>query len=187
MQAIQNFDFNLLSVLNSYFSIHGGILNKIFAEYLIYALPVILIIVWFVLKDKKPALRALFSVILAWPILSLIIGKLVDRPRPFEVGQIRELVFHRPSYAFPSDHAAALFAVAFSFWFSGYKKLATAIFIFALVISFFRVASGLHYPTDIIGGLAVGFVAAIIIQLLDRNLDFVYNFIIKIAKSLRLA
>lgn len=187
MDKIQSFDLNLLSSLNNYFSLHGGIFNKIFAEYLVYALPVILIVTWFMLKDKKPAIKAFFSVIVAWPILAAIIGKFVNRPRPFEVTGVHELVFHRPTYAFPSDHAAALFAVAMSFYLSGCKKLSAWMFGFAIVISFFRVATGIHWPTDILGGLIVGILAAYIIQILDKPLDKTYNWIIKMMGKIGLA
>lgn len=187
MDAIQNFDINTLQYLNGFFAEHNGILNRILAEYLIYTLPFILLVFWFVKGDKKPSLNALFSVILAWPIIATIIGKLVNRPRPFGVTGVQELIFHRPTHSFPSDHAAALFAVAFSLWFSGYKKFAGIMFAYAIVISFFRVATAIHWPTDIIGGLAVGLVAAYLIKLLEKPLGPVYKFIINLAKRIKLA
>lgn len=188
MEKIQGFDLKILLYFNSYFAKHGGILNKLFAEYLIYLLPLALICLWFFSeKAKKVALRALFAAILAWPILANIIGRLIDRARPFEITGVKELVFHRPDYSFPSDHAAALFAIGFSLWFSGFKKLALTVFLLAVVISFFRVATGIHWPTDILGGIAVGFIAAYLIDLFDKPLDIIYNFLIKIARFLRLA
>lgn len=185
---INFWDWKILGILNPFFSLRGGFSNKLFAEYLIYSLPLILIVLWFFsAKGKIVALQALFSAILAWPILAFIIGNIVNRPRPFEVGAIQELVFHRPSYSFPSDHAAALFAVAFSIWFSGSKKLAILVFILAIIISFYRVATGIHFPSDIIAGIVIGLVAALLIRLLDGILQPIYNFIIRIMKKIRLA
>jgi len=187
MPTLKSWDLKILVTLNAYFAKHSSF-NKILAEYLIYFLPVILIVVWFWSKEsKKLALRGLFSIILAWPIFSTIIGKLVNRPRPFEVSGVQELLFHRPDYSFPSDHAAALFALAFSFWFSGAKKLALGVFAYALVISFFRVATGIHWPSDILAGIVIGLIAAYTIDLFDKPLNIVYNFILKIAHFLRLA
>src|SRR4030042_2906191 len=121
---INNFDLQILLPLNHFFSKNGGFFNKFFAEYLIYVIPLILVFVWFWSKQaKKVALRALFSTILAWPILAHIIGRIINRPRPFETSGVQELIFHRPTYSFPSDHAAALFAIAFSFYLSGSNKL----------------------------------------------------------------
>ena len=198
MNRIQAWDSKILLFLNQFFAKHGlGFLDKFLAEYLTYCLPLILIVLWFWpvsptasrggSKDaKKVALRALFSAILAWPIFSLIIGKLVDRPRPFDVSGVQELIFHRPTYSFPSDHAAALFAVAMSFYFSGYKKMAILMLAIALVVSFFRVATGLHFPTDILAGAAIGIFAAYLIYLFDRPLDIIYNLISKVMTKLRL-
>ncbi len=189
IDQIRIIDQKVLISLNDYFSQYANyLLNHIFGEYIIYSLPIILIIVWFWdKKSKKPAIRSLFSAILAWPIMANIIGHIIDRPRPFEAGGIKELLFHRPTYSFPSDHTTTLFAIAFSFWLSGYKKLSYAIFTLGIIISFFRVALGIHYPSDIIGGIIIGIFAAYLIYLFDKPLNIVYNFIIKIAQFLRLA
>jgi len=185
---INFWDWKILGFLNPFFALHGGFTNKIISEYLIYSLPLILIILWlFSSKGKIVALKALFSAILAWPIIALILGKIVNRPRPFTTGGVQELIFHRPTYSFPSDHAAALFAVAFSIWFCGYKKLATLVFVIAGVISLYRIGAGIHFPSDIIAGIIIGLGAALIIKLLDALLEPVYGFIIKIMKKVRLA
>ena len=72
-----------------------------------------------------------------------------------------------------------------SFWFSGYRKLSYAMFSIAIVVSFFRVATGIHWPTDILGGLVVGLLSAWVIKLLDRYLDGFYNWIIKVMKKVK--
>lgn len=199
IHQITAIDERIVLNLNSFFAKHSNIIiDKFFAEYLIYSLPVILLVLWFWpasarggrdgSKDsKKVTLRALFSVILAWPILAYTIGNLINRPRPFEIIGIRELVFHRPDYSFPSDHASALFAVAFSLWFSGYKKLAWAILVMAIVVSFFRVATAIHFPTDILGGLVIGLLSAYLIDLFDKPLSIIYSFILRILRVIHLA
>lgn len=189
MSTINSWDLNVLLKLNHFFANHGGVINRILAEDLIYTLPIILLILWFLPKEnaKKAALRASVSVILAWPILAGIIGRLVNRPRPFGTAGVHELVFHRPDYSFPSDHATALFAVATSFYLSGYKKLSYLMFVIAIVVSFFRVATGLHFPSDVIAGAILGAISAGIIYILDSYLDVVYDFIINIAHKLHLA
>lgn len=188
LEKLKSFDQNILLFLNHFFSEHGRFFNKFLAEYLIYSLPLILIVLWFWSKQaKKVALRALFSAILAWPIFSNLIGHLVNRTRPFEISGVQEILFHRPTYSFPSDHAAALFAVGFSFWFSGFRRMAFLVLGLAVVISFFRVATAIHWPSDILAGAVIGLIAAYLIQLLDKPLNLVYNFILKVASKLRLA
>jgi undecaprenyl-diphosphatase len=188
IERINNFDLKILLSLNGFLAKHGGFWDKFLAEYLTYFLPLILVILWFWNeKAKKVALRGLFAAILAWPVLAAIIGKIVNRPRPFNISGVQELVFHRPDVSFPSEHSAALFAVAMSFYLSGYKKLAWVMFGIAIVVSFFRVATGIHFPTDVIAGAVLGLIAAYLIQLFDKPLNIVYNFLIKIAKIVRLA
>lgn len=183
------FDRKWLSSWNKFANNAGifqGIL-KFVSEYLIYSLPVILIITWFwSAKSKIVSLKALFSAGLA-AILSNIIGRIINRPRPFEVSGVHELVFHRPSYSFPSDHATVLFAVAFAFYFAGYKKLFWFVLALAIIISFSRIVTGLHYPSDIISGAILGILVAAIIWRLQRPLSYIYNLIIIVAKKLRLA
>lgn len=184
---VKSIDQNILLYLNNLVK-NWGFVNKFFAEYLIYATPIVLLWLWFYdFKAKKVALRAFTSVILAWPIIAYFVGKFFNRPRPFEVGGIQELLFHRPTYSFPSDHAAAIFALAASFWFSGYKKLGGAFFFGGIVICFFRVATGIHWPSDIVAGALIGILAAWIVDLLDKPLNMIYEFIIKIMQKIKLA
>ncbi len=189
LNQIAEVDKKIVSGLNSFFARYStSLLDKIFAEYLIYFLPLILVVLWFFSQQaKKVALRGFFAALVAWPIMANIIGRLIDRARPFENAGVRELIFHRPTYSFTSDHAAAIFAISFSFWLSGYKKLSLTVFIMGVIISFFRVAGGIHYPTDVLGGIVIGLVAAYLIDLFDKPLNLVYNFLIKLLRILRLA
>lgn len=181
------FDQRILYYLNNLVK-NWGFFNKFFAEYLVYSMPLVLLWLWFYdQKSKKIAMRAFASIIVAWPVLAYMVGKLVPRDRPFEVGGIKELLFHRPTYSFPSDHAAALFALAASFYFSGNKKLGFIFGVIAIVISFFRVSTGLHWPSDVIAGAIIGIVAAWLVDLFDKPLNIIYDFIIKLAQKMRLA
>jgi undecaprenyl-diphosphatase len=160
---------------------------KFTAQYLIYLLPIIFVILWFYsAQAKKVALRAVASAGLGLGI-TMIIGKSINRPRPFESGGVQEILFHRPDYSFPSDHTTVLVAIAVSFYLSGYKKLSYLMFILATIISVARIAAGVHYPSDILAGAVVGIAAAFIIKALDGPLEYVYQFIIGIARRLMLA
>jgi len=181
------YDQKILLWLNRLVAI-WGFLNKLLAEYLIYIVPIALLWLWFFSqKSKKVAMRALASAVVAWVVLARTVGLWVHRDRPFDVGGVRELLFHRPDYSFPSDHATVFFAVAASFYFSGNKKLAYVFFGMAMVNSIFRVATGLHWPSDVIVGAVFGVVSAWLIFLFDKPLDIIYEFILNIARKLRLA
>lgn len=164
------------------------IIFKFFGIYLIYAVPLFLLAFWFYSnQSKKVALRATIAGLFAWVVVSKIIAELVRRPRPLTTGGVKELLFNRGDFSFPSDHAAFLFAIALSFYLSGYKKIAYILFCGAVVISFARIGLGVHYPSDVFAGAAIGLIVAWLFGIFDRPLAFLYNFLIGVAHKLKLA
>ena len=161
---------------------------KFFSVYLIYIVPVFLIVLWFwSAQSKKAALRSTFAGLISWLVVANLLGRIINRPRPFQIEGVKELLFHRPTYSFPSDHAAFLFAIAFSFYLSGYKRLSYFTLATAVLISLARLGVGFHFPLDLLGGIIIGLLVAWLVWLFDRPLNYIYNFLIAIAKKLRLA
>lgn len=191
MEIARNLDH---TIFNYFYQIanHNQVQDKIIvfvAMYLIYTMPVLLIILWFWSEDlRKVALKATTAGVVAWLLICRTIAIFYFRARPF-VAQVntKELVFHRPTYSFPSDHAAFLFALSFTFWLFGYRKLSIGLFIVSIVISTARIIVGIHYPADIIAGFIVGLVAAGLIWYLRKQLDIFFKPIIIFAKKIRLA
>ncbi|MEI6039992.1 MAG: phosphatase PAP2 family protein [Candidatus Berkelbacteria bacterium] len=184
---IQALDLKILLWLNNFVK-DWGFWNKLFAEYLIYVLPIILLWLWFYdQKSKKVAMRAAGSALVAFLVFAHSIGQFIHRARPFDSGGVRELLFHRPTYSFPSDHATVFFAIAASFWFSGNKKMGVAFFVLASINAIFRVATGIHWPTDVLAGAIIGIFTAYLVYLFDKPLNIVYEFVIKLAKKVNLA
>jgi undecaprenyl-diphosphatase len=87
--------------------------------------------------------------------LSFGIKDLTSRPRPFEAHpQIHPLyVVH--SSSFPAGHAATAFAAAVLLSYAA-PKLAPAFVALAALIGWSRVYDGVHYPTDVLAGAALG-------------------------------
>jgi len=161
---------------------------KFIAVYLIYTIPLFLLGYWF-LGEKKTALRAAFAGILGWCGLAYLIGHyLYFRPRPFTALPTKELVFHRPSYSFPSDHATFLFALAFSFYLAGERKIGYCLLGIGVLVSVSRVVVGFHYPSDVLAGWVLGSFVAGIFWLAKDPLDkWAIEPIIRLAKKVRLA
>ena len=96
------------------------------------------------------------------------------RARPPEALGIIPLISAPSSAAFPSGHATFFFALAFSIFFFENGSLVKrkkiflgAIFIFgAALIGLGRVFVGVHWPLDIAGGAAAGFLSVYIARLL---------------------
>ncbi len=128
------------------------------AEYLIFGLVLVLIFLFFTLKEKKKKIQllilALSSSILSW-LLGQLISLIYFRPRPFvEQDDIIQLIQHVQDKSFPSDHAVIAFVLGLSIYLFN-KKLGVLALIGAFLISFARIFSGIHYPSDVLGGVII--------------------------------
>jgi undecaprenyl-diphosphatase len=95
-----------------------------------------------------------------------LIGQLWFRVRPYDaVSAIQPLLPPSPDPSFPSDHATAAFALT-AVVLATLPRLGLLLLVEAVVLSVSRVAVGLHYPSDVLGGLLVGFAAAALAQLI---------------------
>jgi len=92
--------------------------------------------------------------------VGLLVYKLLKsattRPRPYKVlRDIRAGIAPLDAFSFPSGHT--LHAVAFTLVaISDFPALAPALVPFTLLIALSRVVLGLHYPSDVLAGAAIG-------------------------------
>jgi len=100
---------------------------------------------------------ALIVTLLATSAFVSAIKVLVGRARPCQaLAWARTLAINVPTDAsFPSGHAAGAFAFAF-FFLVLHRPSGLVATIFAILIAASRVALGVHYPTDVIAGAAMG-------------------------------
>lgn len=191
---ILNVDQNLLLDLNNFFIGKGQLIDKAFIAigvYFVYLLPVILLLLWFFVEKKQRALAFSFAgMLVSWfAITKMIVPNIWFRPRPdLSVIGAKELLFHRPDYSFPSDHATALFALTFGLYFFGFKKAANWFLAYAIIITFARVTLGIHFPLDIAGGIVSALIGVSIIKVFEKPLDkAIWQPMIKFLRKVRLA
>jgi len=117
--------------------------------------------------------KIVFLAICSNGLVNLVI-KIIDlaffRPRPFLVIPTN-LLYYRPTVSsFPSVPAAVVFSIASAIYIYNKKFGTYAIFV-AAVYSVDRVIVGVHYPSDILIGALMGFVASYVI---GKNVYFDY-------------
>ena len=127
--------------------------------YLWIALGIVLL---FWKKTRPIGITVLLSLLFDFLIINVTLKGLVARPRPFVVNEaIAPLVGGVSPYrSFPSGHSGGSFAamLALSKWVP--KKIGIPSIILAIMVALSRLYVGVHYPTDILGGLVVGLVCS---------------------------
>lgn len=129
------------------------------ADYLFYIL--ILTFLWVVLKKRDWRQRfylgalTIISILLARGIITPIIRYFYDRPRPFIADNIEPLINHITTNSFPSGHLAIFIPIVLTLFLIN-RRLGFLFLIGAILIGAGRVATGIHWPSDILGGAFVG-------------------------------
>ena len=149
---------------------------KITSVYIIYLIPFYLVYLWFANpKLREDSLRSAIVGVIGWLAVTRIIAFFWFRERPIADLSLptKEIVFHRPTYSFPSDHALFLFALASGFYFAGHKEIGIGLYVVAIIISFSRVVVGIHFPLDVIVGAIIGIIIAWLAWQYRAQLDII--------------
>lgn len=109
------------------------------------------------------ALLAGAGVLIAVALNQPIVHAVSER-RPYAALPHVLLLVHRSADAsFPSDHATMAGAVAAGLLFV-HRRLGAVAVVAALAMAFVRVYVGAHYPVDVVAGLALGALVAVLTQ-----------------------
>lgn len=121
-----------------------------------------------VTENRKRALYAFFAAMLAMG-MNQVISHVWYRSRPYLDHPVNRLLEGAKDASFPSDHAAGAFSIAGSLF--GRTAGSTLLMFLAVLVALSRVYVGLHYPSDILGGMATGFVSSWLIERYKVLLD----------------
>jgi undecaprenyl-diphosphatase len=135
------------------------------------------LVVWFYLmlrggrKGITAALLIIICIALSDQLSSNLLKHYFIRIRPCNaLPDVHLLVGKTNSYSFPSSHAVNNFAAATLFNYF-YPKLRYYLYSGAFLVAISRIFVGVHYPFDMLGGIAVGTLTALFIIYLWKIVD----------------
>lgn len=175
--SAQNPDIDLLRNINSNRNRHLDgtfqfISNSTF--YPIAAFPLVFISIGLLKKDKyirDQGLEMGASILFA-TLVSTSLKYIVNRKRPFESYNDIEKLSPVTDPSFPSGHTSTSFALAttLSLNFSKWYVIVPA-YVWASSVAYSRMDLGVHYPTDIIGGIIIGSGSAVLSHYINKKLN----------------
>ncbi|MCX7954655.1 MAG: phosphatase PAP2 family protein [Bacteroidales bacterium] len=180
LEAIENYDLILFKLINSNHSIFFDIIMFYFSKTLFW-LPLYLFLAFVLIKQFKKKSFIIFALIAlllgATDQTSVLIKNTIKRYRPSHNLKIQNSVHTYKNergglYGFVSSHAANTAGVAFFLsLIPVMRRYLWLLTLWVFLVCYSRIYLGLHYPSDIIGGIFVGIIIAIIVR-------FIFIFIV---------
>lgn len=122
-------------------------------------------------RGRWIAAALVVTLLLTDPISVQILKPLVDRVRPcFTVDGVQALLPQPRSPSFPSSHAANSFGAA-TVLFAARRRWWAIGFLVAGAVSLSRVYTGVHYPSDVLGGAVLGVACGALVWRVAAALD----------------
>ena len=164
--SLINFEGSILLFLQNY--VRNPVLNALLIPFTLSnnaGISCILIVAVFIYFKslRKAGILMGISLLLEFLLNNLIIKNLFARIRPYEVidGLIL-LVGKAPDYSFPSGHTGSAFALAVVIFMVMDRKYGIIALVLASLMGFSRLYVGIHYPSDVLGGVILGVVTSVI-------------------------
>lgn len=108
-------------------------------------------------KTRRTGAYCAAAIALTFLVVNCAVKPLVARIRPYDLfPEIRILVHAEHDFSFPSGHSANSFACAWALYRRAPRKYGVPALILAALIALSRLYVGVHYPTDVLAGIAAG-------------------------------
>lgn len=168
-----------LNILQFFSDLHGTFFDKIvlFITHLgdagLFWIALALFFLCFK-KYRKCGAGMAVSLIFSLIFCNLVFKNLVARERPFDTFPQLDNLVNEYSFSFPSGHTSASIAAALSILYY-HKKEGIAALVLAVLISISRIYICVHYPTDVLGGVAIGalsaFLSVLVVKFVSKKME----------------
>ena len=112
-------------------------------------------------KTRRTGVTCAISMVIGLIVANLILKNWVARVRPYVTIEELELMIEpQKDWSFPSGHATNSFACGWVMFRTMKKRYGVLALVMAILITLSRIYVGVHYPTDILAGTAIGICAA---------------------------
>lgn len=174
--AIMEFFHNLnIGSMGDFFDILLGGITKLGDDGIFLILLSLVLMVF--KKTRKVGAAMLGAIIVGALFTNISIKPIIARPRPYIDATH---IFHQwwvdagshveSEFSFPSGHTTSAMAAMTGLFFTTNKKVSWTAFIFAVVMGITRIYLCVHFPSDVLGGLIVGFIAGLVSFLIVKAL-----------------
>ncbi len=183
-----NYDYAILNAMHNLAVVAGNLATPFlkFISFLgedgLFLIALSLVLMLFK-KTRKVGICMFGAIGLGGVITSVFLKDVIARPRPFlEAGKPFEIWWRyvgaepKQSFSFPSGHVTATMAAMTSIFLLCCKKYSWTGFIFVGLMGVSRNYLMVHYPSDVLGGIVVGFASAYVAYLITKA---IYKFLEK--------
>lgn len=174
LEIISNLDINILNFIRD--NLSNAVMDKFMVvitslgdKGLIWIVMALILLA--VKKYRKIGIILLIALLMTSLLGEGIVKNIVQRPRAFITYPDISIIINPPtSFSFPSGHTASSFAAAVVLG-HYFKKWSFLFYFLATLIAFSRLYLFVHYPSDIIVGIALGTICGLLtIKLLDKTI-----------------
>ncbi len=175
---LRGFDVGLFTIVNS---AHNGVFDAVMVSFSLYGREVVwggLGVGLFLLggKVEKKAAIALGFTFLVLTGVGYVAKDYYSIPRPYDtLTDVRLIVEEESDGSFPSGHTMIVVAGVVIAWIYLRRTWAAILSIEAGLVAYSRMYVGVHYPSDILGGVLLGIGCALFVCSQEKIVDKIYE------------